>query len=831
MKTSKSITLYEILSTRLYNHESEVQQDYSVFLEHVLNCLFVRKFNTDGYINSPNIKVLCEFKKNISEDLSKKKNICKCIIQALVYINILEREEAFIPEKVFIASELYYCFIDTKDIIQYKDIVSNETEASTAWVRHPDLMKMLLVNLNITINNVTSKIDLQIADLFLKSSVLNYKREIKTLKTLFVLLNEFINRNIIEKSFTTHQIVTIFLGILFDIYNNSIEENILNTTMKNNPTIKINQEELNNFLKITKKIKDPEFINEIASNKSILIDQLIRKYEGEFFTPEHVESLGMKYMKEFFGKKFTEEFMIHEPSSGLFQLTKKYLFKKLFCSTLIQEDIDLAKSLNYNPEAVAFQYDWLNDDCYIDTDSYYTTSTKLKIPQIYLEECKNYPLIILSNFPYGASGEHKLDGSSKDDISNSTNIHKIMSKSLIKFGKSQENLYTQCLYRCLLHKKYLQKDFYIACYTPLLFLAGPGFSEFRKEFFREFKLEKGFIVPASTFNLSNWPIMFGIYSSVKDGNQNDFCLDFYDENEEKKLIFKGNENIYNVSKTPREWIRENSIFEGHVKEVPIMASYIKVGKRHRKEYKDVSSKWNNSSFSLLVCDSNNIEKSLKSVYIINSGIRSGLSNIQINSSNFYHCVSVFSTRKVTNRIATTENLKKEFKYPDINTPRLKQFMIDSIIYSLFNNSSHQSSLKNVYSCNKRWIVENEFFWVEKEIILSLSKKYGNIEIYNDCTRSEERFVSKQILLNKDNFSLDAKNVLEIVNKMIFESFYKRNELNKKVPELNINNWDCGWKQIKKLFEYCNLSDIKIFNEYYDLLETRLLNEVFTLKFL
>jgi hypothetical protein len=78
--------------------------------------------------------------------------------------------------------------------------------------------------------------------------------------------------------------------------------------------------------------------------------------------------------------------------------------------------------------------------------------------------------------------------------------------------------------------------------------------------------------------------------------------------------------------------------------------------------------------------------------------------------------------------------------------------------------------------------------------------------------------------------LDAFDVLNEANKLLKLSFYKRDELNKIRPELNINRWDAGWKQIKALINYCNI-DLQPFSNLYKLFEKRLLDETKKLGFL
>jgi len=820
------IDLFNLLTRKVYNHETELQRDYLSTIEHQLNLEFVNKFNTDGYtINGP-VRFLCEFKRaNKGWNLSNKEHLSRCLIQALVYICVLEKEEGFIPEYIFIATERKYCFFESKEISKFRNVLINETDASSAWKRHPDLIKILK---NITINVLDVKKDIQdiILSLFHVNKGTHVSIKIEKVEIVKKLFFDFESRNIITDSLTTHEMANIFIGILIGIFKPLEGDNLLSTTIKRKPQVTIDREKYDNFISLSEKVTDPELINEIVSNKSELIDQLTRRYEGEFFTPQDLVDLGNNYIRNYFGSHWRDRNVIHEPTWGLGQLTRGRKFKYLFCSTLNQEDIDFAEKLQYNLESIdKFQYDWLKDDCNIATLKY-----SRKLPISYLKLVKKLPLIILSNFPYGSSGTGKKDGTGKDNICSKTEIHKIMKKDKISFDKAMSNLYTQCLYRCLLHKRMLKKDdFYIACYCPFHFLTGPGFKNFRKEFFSEFTLESGFIIPAKVFKSlkSDFPILFAIFSSRKSSENKEILLDEYDE----ELRFKKSFQVEPVVKPLKEWIESKDIYFAQKRKVPIMSSYKTVGKRYRKEYIDKPEKWPIDVFSLLVFDSNNIETSRNSVYIINTDIRSGLGKIKINNLNFYKCMAAFTARKsAANLLYSTKNAKKEFSFPDENYPLFENFVFDSVIYSLFNSSSHQASLEGIISCGDVWDIENELFWMSRNSIINLSRKFGNVEIYKHAKRSGERFVYKEINKFKDKLSNDAKELLNYSEILVRDSFHKRDDLMKKDKKLNINRWDAGWKQIKELLNFCEIN-IDDFNSLYYKFEQRLLDEILKIGFL
>ena len=51
----------------------------------------------------------------------------------------------------------------------------------------------------------------------------------------------------------------------------------------------------------------------------------------------------------------------------------------------------------------------------------------------------------------------------------------------------------------------------------------------------------------------------------------------------------------------------------------------------------------------------------------------------------------------------------------------QQFQYDSLVYSLFNTSSNQSSLRQIKYKEKLWDIKNEFFWISKSEIMELAE--------------------------------------------------------------------------------------------------------------
>ena len=75
----------------------------------------------------------------------------------------------------------------------------------------------------------------------------------------------------------------------------------------------------------------------------------------------------------------------------------------------------------------------------------------------------------------------------------------------------------------------------------------------------------------------------------------------------------------------------------------------------------------------------------------------------------------------------------------------QQYNNDAIIYSLFNKSSQQSSLRQIDYKDKKWDIINEFFWMSREDMMKLAIKYDFKEMIDDITNTnKERFVYEKL---------------------------------------------------------------------------------------
>lgn len=229
----------------------------------------------------------------------------------------------------------------------------------------------------------------------------------------------------------------------------------------------------------------------------------------------------------------------------------------------------------------------------------------------------------------------------------------------------------------------------------------------------------------------------------------------------------------------------------------------------------------------MLSNANSIQSNSTNVAILSTGVYKG-NGFSITPDNFERVITLFAARKLV--MPTWLNEKDEYFAPNMNHEEWYQFYYDSLVFGLFNNSSEQSSLKEIVYKNSSWNVPNHFFWMSNSEITELAGNVYYHEMMNQL--SENRFLH-DLLFGKqriyDKLSNDAKQVLDsasdlIRNTMIFREDYGN-------YENQSYNWDSGYSQLKNLWKEKLPDDFMEFRQHYKTLEDRMRPLVYELSFL
>ena len=540
-----------------------------------------------------------------------------------------------------------------------------------------------------------------------------------------------------------------------------------------------------------------------SRNYDRLIEDKERRRKGQFYTPKIFADYAHKMISEALGDNWKDEYVVWDNCCGTKNLTRDYRFKELYCSTL--ENAELEISSRYNPEAVSFQFDFLNDTI-AGRDSLsgvYDDKLPKGLKDALLE---NKPIVFLLNPPYAGNGN--MFGEGKGN--NQTSVYSIMTKNKIN---GCNELYNQFLYRIILLKQHFNlTNCHIALFCKPGFLTKSSYNKFREEFLKNFKYDIGILFNAGNFAQvsANWGISFNIWSSGEQQDKNDFIhtLVKVDDGEIKKV---GEKILYNLDnkKGLMEWV-----YNGKQEKRTILFPSFK--SRPIDLFEGKTGKITSDTISVIY-DSMTGVGSSNIFYVGNNGGR-----FPITKSNFEKAVQAFF-------IKTARPSGWEYDKDELSSPSMQNniFTNDCIIYTLFGCTN--ISLRNVNYHDKLWDIKNEFFWMSKSEIESLANKYNNDDCYNDAHTSSERFVYNK--LQTITLSPEAQEVLDKASDIVRNTFKYRELFNQEHPEYQINNWDCGWYQIKALCKEFMPEELNKFKEVYKKLADKMRPMVYELGFL
>ena len=505
------------------------------------------------------------------------------------------------------------------------------------------------------------------------------------------------------------------------------------------------------------------------------------------------------------GMDWKEEYVVWDASCGSKNLTRDYKFKELYCSTLEQAELEIGK--RYNPEATSFQFDFLNDS--LD-----------KLPQGLLTALKeNKPIVFLNNPPYATANEMGTNNKSKKGVAKTTINEKMLNDGI---GACSQNLYAQFLYRIdMIKRRFNLTKCYIALYSPTLYLSGTSWKNFRKVFLNDFKFIDAFTFKASYFAdvADHWGIAFSLWENGETIDKNNFVHKLVDEID-GELINVGTKDIYNLDgiMTASVWVKSQNVKE--TVETPNLSSGLRV--------KEKLYKWAKNSIGYMYNKSNNVDKNTQEVALFTSCF-SDAHGVSILPDNFERVVTLFSARRLVS--CNWQNWADEYIAPNTEHEKWSEFVADSVVYSLFEGKSNQSSLRNVEYKGKQWNIKNEFFWMPTAKMQELANNNRYDEMYQDAQGVDDRFVCKWLNDHKTEISPEAQAVLDYATTLVEQSMKYRNVFNEDNENYQIMNFDCGWYQIKGMLKEYMPNELKQFNDLYKKLAEKMRPLVYEVGFL
>ncbi|TAF60517.1 MAG: hypothetical protein EAZ57_07350 [Cytophagales bacterium] len=488
------------------------------------------------------------------------------------------------------------------------------------------------------------------------------------------------------------------------------------------------------FWKRYKRPPIKEFQDYIIERRDLLVPQDIRERKGAFFTPRQWVELSQKYLTDYLGENWQEEYYIWDCAAGtgnlLAGLTNKY---NIWASTLDQADVKVMhERIEHGAnllESHVFQFDFLNDDF-------------SKLPQG-LQDIINNPkkrkkLVIYINPPYAEATSSKTVTGTGENKAGVTTQFSVNDYFKPEIGNASNEIFA--LFMANIYEKI--PNCILGQFSKLKFINGSNFEKFKTFFLANFI--KGFIVPAETFDnvKGKFPIGFTIWDTANKTKINKIATDIID----KKGDFTGIKNFYGeLPQSINKWIK----------------MYDNGSSKHLAYMGNPAPDFQNNKFL-------NIE--------VQSGTRH-VNYFSFTKNNLLFGIVYFTVRQVIE--ATWLNDRDQFLYPNDNWQSDKEFQNDCLAFTLFHSQNRITSNEGT----NHWIpfTEREVNAKEKfESNFMTDFIKGKINIENDKLELFQNQGTQQNSKNhrSDNrvFSAEANAVFD-AGRELWKCYHSQKDIN------------------------------------------------------
>lgn len=807
---------------KLATIERQVEDIYNEMLKtefHGINLSY--PCNCDGYFEfdvneTKKLRCICEFKQDLN--LSKKSERSKVLAQVIFYLKKFETEGLPLPNIALIGDKNECFFIHTNHLVKWLDLDGIDWSIAPSHAATQTVLFEALItdeNNGAIVFDVNEDFDFSVIASQIKDQVTEVQRFVhiteQNIGKIFRLFCDKVLKS--AKSIQPNELVAVFYKSICDHENCYIHPAKKNILVSGAKEYRIDGGTWKAFTRLFGYVESPVQKAKLAAIADRLIEDVTRRRQGAFFTPTEWTTEAHRRITEFLGPNWRDEYVVVDPAAGTKNLERDYRFSELYLSTLESSELEISKHYCQEAKATAV-LDFLNS----------TDEEMFKaLPGLEDALKANRKIVWLMNPPY-------LRANKKDHTDVVINfINKQM--NIEKFGKCSANLYTQFLYRIiLLKKKYNATNFVLAFFCNPGYITASDFKKFREVFLKEFKFENGMLFNAGHFadTASIWGINFSIWSSGETIDKNTFIHDLMDVDDNGDIIKVGEKNIYNIDgkQLMSNWLREAMTNIKKVKALPL-TNAISV-KTDGRVYMELLSE---NALGFFFSKANDVQHNSKESSMFSSVLASGMGGgINILPDNFSRCCSAFAARRLIK--GDWINNKDEYTVPDETNSKYKKFAVDSLVFSVFDNNSHQSSLRDIEYKNQKWNIKNQFCWYSKETAMKLADENGLDVVYHDARTSDEPYMVKVLNDNKEFMSDEAKAVLEKANELVVKSFKYRNLFAEDHPEYQTDKaWDIGYYQLKAIWKEYMAEDFKVFRELVKNLADKMRPMVYELGFL
>ena len=779
-------------------------------------------FECDGFLSTSIgrgnvLKMIIEYKYN--EDMKQKSAIAKVLVQVVFYLKRFEDAGMELPNVVMVG-DINECFVmHSNDLLKYLDWDVNwKIAPSEAYKKCPEMVLGIVEDesINPYVFWIDESFDFKDVVSKIHSLCENVKRYVRiTEHNIASIFEYFRDRVLLKKdALSANELVTVFIGLITNDEAYCLHPRKKNTLITPNGNIPVNSASFASFFDQYAREYTPQERMNFTAIADRLLEDTTRRRQGAFFTPTKFVDFAHRMIEKELGENWRDEYVVYDCCCGSLNLTRDYRFKELYCSTLDKGELELGS--RYNPEATKWQMDFLNDG-----DEGFDKGLIKAFEQ-------NKPIVFFINPPYGTAAVNGSTGTSRAGTNN-TAIRDEMNET--KFGGS-ENLQHQFMYRITkLIQKYHLTNAYFALFSKPIWLSGAKQGKFLKNFSSQWECKDAYLFQASHFaDVSGaWGISLTLWKSDNQATPiTEYNMKLIDILDDGSIDVVGHHTIYNSAffNKANDWVKEPIKSLKEKKTFPCLTSGLKLDTLGRDR--------NELSMMLgsLTLKGNNVKENSTGVLWLTSTYANGHCACACAcAENFTRCTALFTARKLIE--GNWINDKDEYLAPNEDHPEYKRFEADATVYSLFHNSSNQTSMRKITYKGKTYDIPNEFFWMSKDTMMDLANEHHDDFMFNDARTSKERYVFN--LLQKpeiqQHLSDTAKQLLSMATEMTVKSMKYRTLFESDHPDYHIHTWDAGYYQLKNLWKEYLPEDFKRFRDLFKQFGNELRPLVYSLGFL
>ena len=852
---------------------NETVEDFYHTSDTTINVEATQKDHTDGVITithsdgdglfgeaTSTYRILIETK--VGKDFSgNKRDIAEVVSQVLWYLRDARERGDIIPEVSIIADDNEIFFLPTSVIRNYLDGDYHWKYSASSMSRDTKLMDALVADANINpyVHDITVDhfdIGLFLGDvtstLYNTTELTRIQPTVDNMTKLFMDFNHDVFGGVFEPIDNQTQLKAFFLGIQGsdELGFHPKKKDVL---MVGGDDIQLPSHHAARAFEYFFNHIDTNMTHAELKELSEIFDQGIihdkmRRFHGDFFTPKIWVDQAHRVIENALGEDWRDKYVVVDPACGTKNLTRDYDFAELYSMTLHQEELDVSEGYNVGEGCVAQQYDFLNDDVLVmhgggkerpvkggkkalkeweegkfSRELIYNLSMSgnLTMPKGLLRALyEKKPIVWFTNPPYGQAVDH--GGSKKKDIAN-TALKSVMPKN---YGHAKQELYTQFIYRVQLLAELFgyEEDFHIFFFSSAKFLPSPSFESFKKSFFGRFNFFNGFIMNAGEFSgtSSAWGITFSHWE-IGGSNQREFDYPVMESigggiSEagvwHARVVDKGN--------TITSYLNSVSVPSSVDANAPVTRNGLDAPNSRSSSRLVMYDGW----IGYIHNNGDNIQFSEKYIGTYSMGFGSAHGR-QVSRENLLLAALTFSVRRSVYEDMSRAgklwcNWESIFRAPSSTLSSDNTFLIDCLVYSLFDHKARQTSLRGYAYNSNTYTIANEFFpWSSdsiKQLAISAIKDEGLTQ-FRDVERDIAQHGKKERLVyttlekaKKDgNLSEEAQALLDASWKLVEESFNDRTSHAHQQPRYQVANWDAGWLQIRSMLWGCD----RVSDDYLD----------------